>query len=106
MPLGGITEQLRQINKGHPSRQAQVIFDVANNETIEAEIRSRPGSQAITYQDVAEITHHFGVSYEATVWRLKSLNYLSATDTNALIQQKERNLNLPSKSYGFSLLDL
>lgn len=89
MPLGGITDHLRQINKGHPSRQAQVIFDVANNETIEAEIRSRPGSQAITYQDVAEITQHFGVSYEATVWRLKSLNYLSATDTNALIEQKE-----------------
>jgi Zn-dependent peptidase ImmA (M78 family) len=89
MPVGGVADQLRKIDKGHPSRQAQVIFDVANNETIEVEIRSRPGSQALTYQDVAGIAHHFAVSYEASVWRLKSLNYLSAIETNTLIEQKE-----------------
>jgi len=89
VPAGGVAEQLRQIDKGHPSRLAQIIFDVANNSTIEAELRSRPGSQAITYQDVAVVARQFGVSYEAAVWRLKSLNHISATETDALIAQRE-----------------
>ena len=89
MPPGGVAEHLTQINKGHPSRLAQIIFDVATNSKIEAEIRPRPGSQAITYQDVAGLAHHFGVSFEATVWRLKSLNHISARETARLIDQKD-----------------
>jgi len=89
MPPEGVAEQLAQIDKGHPSRLAQIIFDVANNSTIEAEIRARPGSQVITYQDVAVLARHFGVSFEAAVWRLKSLNHISANETEALIDQKD-----------------
>lgn len=89
MPPGGVAEQLSQIDKGGPSRRAQIIFDVANNSTIEAEVRARPGSQAITYQDVAVLTRHFGVSFEAAVWRLKSLNHIGANETAALIDQKD-----------------
>jgi hypothetical protein len=35
------------------------------------------------------IARHFDVSYEAAVWRLKSLGHLGSTDTNALIEQKD-----------------
>lgn len=47
-----------------------------------------PKSQAITYQDVASLAHHFGVSYEAAAWRLKNLGWLNAPETDALIEQK------------------
>jgi Zn-dependent peptidase ImmA (M78 family)/transcriptional regulator with XRE-family HTH domain len=89
MPAEGVTEQLRQLDKGNPSRRSQVIFDVANNSMIEAEVRTRPGSQSITYQDVASLARHFGVSYEAAVWRLKSLNHISTAETTMLMDQKE-----------------
>ncbi|CDL00983.1 putative transcriptional regulator, XRE family [Magnetospirillum gryphiswaldense MSR-1 v2] len=89
MPAEGVVEQLAQLDKGRPSRQAQVIFDVANNASIEAEIRPRPGSQFITYQDAAALARHFGVSYEAAVWRLKSLGHIGQGETDALIGQKD-----------------
>jgi Zn-dependent peptidase ImmA (M78 family)/transcriptional regulator with XRE-family HTH domain len=89
MPAEGIAEHLRQIDKGFPSRRAQSIFDVANDAMMEAEIRTRPGSQAITYQDVASLARRFEVSYDAAVWRLKSLNYLGNAEAAALLEQKD-----------------
>jgi Zn-dependent peptidase ImmA (M78 family)/transcriptional regulator with XRE-family HTH domain len=88
MPASGVEDQLRQLDKGGSSRQAQIIYDVANDRQSEVEIRPRPGSQSITYQDVAVLARHFGVSYEAAVWRLKSMNRLGPAETNALIEQK------------------
>lgn len=89
MPADGIADQLLRLDKGHRSRQAQMIFDVANNGLLEAEIRPPAGSQSITYQDVALIALYFGVSYEAAVWRLKSVDRLNSAETNILIQQKD-----------------
>lgn len=89
MPSEGVIDQLRQMDKGLPTRAAQIIFDVAGNKGIETEIRQRPGSQAITYQDVATLARHYGVSYEAAAWRLKSLNHIGAAETAALIDQKD-----------------
>jgi len=89
MPPGGVAEQLAKMDKGRPSRCAQIIFDVAGNSTISAEIRPRPGSQAITYQDVAVLARHFAVSFEAAVWRLKSLDHIGVTETATLIDKKD-----------------
>ena len=58
-------------------------------EQLELELRTRPGSQSITYQDVASLARRFGVSYEAAVWRLKSLGHISSGETTALLGQKE-----------------
>ena len=65
MPAEGVADHLRQLDKGSPSRRSQTLFDVANDTMMEAELRTRPGSQAITYQDVAALARRFGVSYEA-----------------------------------------
>jgi Zn-dependent peptidase ImmA (M78 family) len=89
MPASGVGDQLRQLDKGRSSRQAQIIYDVANDRQSEVEIRPRPGSQSITYQDVAVLARHFGVSYEAAVWRLKSLNRLGPAETDTLIERKD-----------------
>ena len=89
MPAEGVADHLRQLDKGSPSRHAQTLFDVANDAMMEAEVRTRPGSQAITYQDVASLARRFGVSYEAAAWRLKSLGHIGVGETNALLSQKD-----------------
>jgi hypothetical protein len=92
MPRGGIEDQLRQLDKGRPSRQAQVLYDPAGHASNETEIRPRAGSQTITWQDIWSIARHFGVGYESTVWRLRNLGYLGPTETNALLVQKDKRL--------------
>jgi Zn-dependent peptidase ImmA (M78 family)/transcriptional regulator with XRE-family HTH domain len=94
MPANGVSEQLRRLDKGQPSRQSQTVYDVANDASTESEIRPRTGSQAITFQDVRAIARHFGVSYESAVWRLKSLGHLGSAETDTLMAQKEKSLRL------------
>ena len=89
MPASGVDDQLRQLDKGRPTRQAHFFYDAATGDQSAVEIRPRPGSQSITYQDVAVLARHFGVSYEAAVWRLKSLGHLGSPQNNALIEQKD-----------------
>lgn len=94
MPKGGVESQLRQLDKGRPSRQAQIVYDVAGDAPSEAEIRPATGSQTITWQDVGSIARHFGVSYESSVWRLRNLNYLGPAETTTLLAQKDKRLRL------------
>ena len=89
MPAEGVSDHLRQLDKGSPSRRSQTLFDVANDSMMETELRTRPGSQSITYQDVASVARRFGVSYEAAVWRLKSLGHVGSGETTALPSQKD-----------------
>lgn len=85
MPLDGIAELLRGLNKGKSSRDEQVIFDVSADSRMNVETRAIPFSQNITFQDIAIIAHHFGVSYHAAVYRLRSLNLISAQECEKLI---------------------
>lgn len=89
MPADGVAEQLRRLDKGQPSRQTQIVFDVARGDTSETEIRPPVRSQVITYQDIATIARHFGVSFETAVWRLRNLGHLGAAETTALIDQQD-----------------
>ena len=72
-----------------PSRQQQTVFDVATEGRIDAELRSPAGSQRITYKDVAMVAHHFGVSYQAAAYRLKSLRHVSHPESRKLLGQEE-----------------
>jgi Zn-dependent peptidase ImmA (M78 family)/transcriptional regulator with XRE-family HTH domain len=89
MPAKGVADLLAQLGKGGSSREEQVIFDVATGGQIKSEWRSAPGSQDITYQDVATISHHFGVSYQAAVYRLRSLNYINPKECQHLLSQEQ-----------------
>jgi len=89
MPEQGVIEFLRNMNKGQSSRQERQVYDVANEEAIETEIRFAPGSQTITYQDVAMLAHHFGVSYQAATYRLKSLHVISSAEVEHLLRLEE-----------------
>ena len=85
MPRAGVVEMLTQLDKGRPSRSEQSIFDVANDSAFDADIRPVPRSQNIAFNDVALIAHHFGVSYQAAVYRLKSLRHVSAAQSRELL---------------------
>ena len=88
MPRGGIRASLRNLDKGLPSRQDHAIFDAASGGHIEAAQRTPARSQRITYKDNAMLAHHFGVSYQAAVYRLKSLRYISASESGELLDQE------------------
>ena len=89
MPRDGVYEVLRSLDKGLPSRQEQSIFDAASGGQIEAEARSAPRSQRITYKDVAIVAHHFGVSYQAALYRLKSLRHVSQPESVELLEHED-----------------
>ncbi len=88
MPRGGMRASLRNLDKGLPSRQDHAVFDAASGGHIEAAQRAPARSQRITYKDNALLAHHFGVSYQAAVYRLKSLRYISGRETGDLLEQE------------------
>lgn len=89
MPRNGVYEGLRSLDKGLPSRQAQTVFDVASGGHIEAELRSPARSQRITCKDIAILAHQFGVSYQAALYRLRSLRHLSHPESRELLDQED-----------------
>ena len=85
MPGAGIRASLRNLAKGLPSRQEHAIFDAASGGHTEAVLRTPPRSQRVTYKDNAVVAHHFGVSYQAAAYRLKSLRYISDRECGGLL---------------------
>ena len=88
VPRDGLRACLRNLDKGLPSRQAHVIFDAATGGRIEAEQRAPARSQRITYKDNALLAHHFGVSYQSAVYRLRSLRYVSERECGELLDRE------------------
>jgi len=94
LPRSGIEDQLRQLDKGRPSRQAQIVYDVARDASSETEVRPPAGSQTITWQDVNAIAVYFAVSYESVVWRLRNLGHIGPAEATFLLAQKDKRLRL------------
>jgi Zn-dependent peptidase ImmA (M78 family) len=88
LPASGVVETVRGLGKGQPSRQVQWIFDTATERSVRAEERSTPGSQVITYLDVASIARRFGTAYGLTVSRLLGQGLISAADSTRLLKPK------------------
>lgn len=93
LPSTGIAAFLAQRNKGLGSRESIPVYDVATDEEglgVQALWRSTPGSQNISYQLVARMAHHYGVSYQAATYRLRGLDIVS--DVKELLSQEETAL--------------
>ena len=88
LPASGVVDTVRGLGKGQPSRQVQWIFDAATERSIRAEERSMPGSQVITYLDVAWIARRFGTAYRLTVSRLLGQGLISDADSTRLLKPK------------------
>ena len=89
MPEGGVKALIRDINKGQPSRIEASMFDVAGNAWADASLRPAPGSQTIGYQNIATLADHFRVSFQAAVYRLRSLNIIGSGETTELLAQED-----------------
>lgn len=88
LPASGVVETVRGLGKGQPSRQVQWVFDATTERSVRAEERSTPGSQTMTYVDVAMVARRFGASYRVTVSRLLGLGVISGTDSTRLLRPK------------------
>lgn len=72
---GSVTEQAAY----RPSETATV--------PVRAQRRAAPGSQAVTFEDVAGLARLYGVSYEAAVYRLLNLRFIGKKDQSSLLEK-------------------
>lgn len=89
LPEKGVRDFIQSLGKGHSSRKLYSLFE-GTTEPHRAERRSAPGSQEITYLDIAWMAETFGASYGATVSRLLSLGMLSDSESRELLSTKRR----------------
>jgi hypothetical protein len=88
LPELSVEEIVSGLGKGQGSRRVQWVFDGSAERPVRAEERSTPGSQTITYLDVAEIARRFGTGYRLTVSRLLGLGLISEADSARLLRPK------------------
>jgi Zn-dependent peptidase ImmA (M78 family)/transcriptional regulator with XRE-family HTH domain len=89
LPEGGVRSFLASLDKGAKVRQTQAVYDVANDNNLEGQTRVPAGSQKIVYQDVASLARHFEVSYQAALYRLQALDFISQAERETLMEQLE-----------------
>lgn len=87
MPREGVAEAIAALEKGQPSRTEETVFE-ATGGRFDAQARSAPHSQRITYQDAAALAHRFGVSYQAAVYRLVSLRHVTKVESEELLKRE------------------
>jgi Zn-dependent peptidase ImmA (M78 family) len=88
LPASGVVDMVRGLGKGQPSRKIQWTFDATTERSVRTEERSTPGSQVITYIDVAQIARRFGAAYRQTVSRLLGEGLIAETDSTRLLRSK------------------
>ncbi len=92
LPVGGVWSFLEARQKAGPSRQEVPVYDPSIEKTalqVKAQRRLAPGSQKVTYEDVAALAHHFGVSYQAAAFRLKSLGIVNQQELQTLCEKED-----------------
>jgi Zn-dependent peptidase ImmA (M78 family)/transcriptional regulator with XRE-family HTH domain len=87
MPGTGVESLLRSMHKGGPSRRSFVSYDVAGGGSQESEERAQPGSQDLTFREVASLAQHFGASYAAACYRLRELGFVNKAELDVLLTQ-------------------
>jgi Zn-dependent peptidase ImmA (M78 family)/DNA-binding XRE family transcriptional regulator len=89
MPQAGVMWFLGLLDKGGGSRRQLHAYDVAAEDEVDAERRSAPRSQRITFKDAAMLANHFGTSYESAVYRLRDLRVIKPAERQALLEDDQ-----------------
>lgn len=89
MPEAGVRRFLWTLNKGGSSRVTETVYSAASEDSTAAQDRNAPGTQKITFQDIASLARYFGTSYEAAAYRLGSLGVITPSERSALLEQKK-----------------
>lgn len=100
LPRTGVWAFLNARSKAGPSVEEQTVYDpAAEADAVEvrAQRRSAPRSQVLTYEDIAALAHYYGVSYQAALYRLKSL---------AIVNEAQFTELRDKEHFGRSYLDM
>jgi Zn-dependent peptidase ImmA (M78 family)/transcriptional regulator with XRE-family HTH domain len=95
LPAAGVRRFLSSRRKGLQSRLETVVYDPSiekTDEPVRATKRTAPGSQKISYQDVAGLAHLYGASYQAGAYRLKGLGFVNERELKELLEKQEVGL--------------
>ena len=87
IPRNGLYETLRILEKGQRGQRGKALFDAASGDPVDAEVRQPRGAQDIACHDVGVVARQFGVTYQQAVYRLRSLGYVTARESVALLEQ-------------------
>ena len=90
MPEQGIANLLRAMGKGEQSRADLAIYDASTETATVSQYRQTATSQRISSQALAWIARHFGVSYQAAVYRLQNLGYFKAKERDDLLKEESK----------------
>jgi len=93
MPEEGVRDLLKTLHKGAPTREEKIIYNPTSEEKTKVSMRSNSKSQQITYQDIAFIAYHFGVSYQAAVYRLLNLSLINQSEGKRLLELEDLGRN-------------
>ncbi len=88
MPGQGMRRRLGALGKAVLGRQEQAIYGSATGRAFGADARRTPAVHRITSQDAALVSHHFDVSYQAAVYRMKNLRLVSQPDAERLLEHE------------------
>jgi Zn-dependent peptidase ImmA (M78 family)/transcriptional regulator with XRE-family HTH domain len=97
LPRAGVWAFLEERSKAGPSLVEQTVYDPGaegDGDEVRGQRRTAPGSQDLTFEDVAALAHHFGASYQAALYRLKSLLIVNEAEFTDL-----KNKELFGKTY-------
>lgn len=92
LPAEGVHAFLRHRRKTIPSRVEQIVYDPSahdSDEFVAGRTRNTASHTQVTYQDVASLMTYFRTSYQATCYRLKSLNLVGRDELDALLGKEE-----------------
>jgi Zn-dependent peptidase ImmA (M78 family)/DNA-binding XRE family transcriptional regulator len=87
MPESGVRSFVRRLGKGEQSRSQLRAYD--ETQVVEGQRRQEAHSQDVQIYDVANVAHHFGVSYETALYRLLNLKLITEEERAQLAQQKD-----------------
>lgn len=90
MPEQGVIDLLRSMGKGGGSRINLAVYDASSESAIIAQCRQSASLQKISAQSIAWIAHHFGVSYQAAIYRLQNLGFLKTQEREDLLKEEPK----------------
>jgi Zn-dependent peptidase ImmA (M78 family)/transcriptional regulator with XRE-family HTH domain len=91
LPEEGVREFLVRVGKSRELSQIQEVYD-EEGESVRAQRRTAAEPFSVQFYDVVHLAFYFGVSYEAALWRLKSLQIISEEEREDLLSQNEAAL--------------
>ncbi|WP_167547082.1 helix-turn-helix domain-containing protein [Stieleria maiorica] len=90
LPADGIHSFLLHRRKTVPSRIEQIVYDPSahGEEFVAAKQRVKASNSKVTYQDVASLMCYFRTSYQATCYRLRSLEFITKDELSELLEKE------------------